>query len=1010
MDTDLKALKPSASVSLARMMPILIVGAVIGGVVVFASVSRFNFEVRRRASLADSASGGRTCQAASDAERQGRWTSSIGQTGKWDEAVALWVRALELDPNNTHASYGLYDTLVHCPHASGNLPIQTLRLDSHVNSASFSPDGERIVTACRDKTVQIWDTKTGSTIGQPLWNDSNVSSASFSPDGSRVLSTGLYSTRLWDAATGVRLSEQLQPNRQVFRGSFSPDGTRVLTLESSVVRFWDSALEKSGGNLHHTPRSGVAESTFKTGSLFHPFGGSGVHISSVQFSPDGTQVITACGYSPSPSGDSDGYAQVWDVTTAAPLGKPLKHESGVSFACFSPDGTRVLTASWDNTARLWDPVTGEPLGEPLRHQSAVKNASFSPDGTRFLTVSDDAAWVWDTASKNPLLMPLRHDAMVLSASFSPDGNRIMTTGNDNTACVWDVATGALLGTPLRHADQVTSASFNPNGMQILTASADQTVRVWNTPTAATSSEPRRYEDHIVGTSFGRKNAKIITRATQLEFRDESRYYQVWDANTGTALGKPLKHGAYLTSADFSPNDKHVVTTCGASYRNNERVPRNDAYKFARVWDFATGETIGQPMEHHFPIRSVSFSSDGSRIVTGVGNHYIDKPHGFAQIWNANTGDLISKTHKLDATVYSAKFSPDGMRVVTACGAFDKPRGHAQVWDANTGEPLGKPLRHDSGVKMATFSPNGTRIVTASWDKTARIWNASTGEQLVKLPHEFFVHSASFSPDGARVLTSCGGEHESRRSYFQVWDASTGTPLGEQHGHDAAAMIASFSPDGDRVFTTSVDTWERDNSTRAWEIPLELKVTPAVLNWARAVAGLRFRNDGELEVIPDDERRKGLAETKLPPGPWAELATWSRTTGPDRKLSPQSKVTLRQIAERERDFGSRASLESALKYDSTVPLARLMLANVLEKGELAKKDGNSHMEPNERKPDSTVPARAAFLRRYDLDRLPNDAKLWLRAAEILRELPNALVGVAPQPITAAEAADRAAKRP
>ena len=88
----------------------------------------------------------------------------------------------------------------------------------------------------------------------------------------------------------------------------------------------------------------------------------------------------------------------------------------------------------------------------------------------------------------------------------------------------------------------------------------------------------------------------------------------------------------------------------------------------------------------------------------------------------------------------------------------------------------------------------------------------------------------------------------------------------------------------------------------------------------------------------------------------------------------------------------------------------MLANVLEKAELAKKDGNSRMEPSERKPDSTVPARAAFLRCYDLDRLPNEAKLSVRAAEILRQLPNANVGVAPKPITAAEAADRAAGHP
>ena len=78
---------------------------------------------------------------------------------------------------------------------------------------------------------------------------------------------------------------------------------------------------------------------------------------------------------------------------------------------------------------------------------------------------------------------------------------------------------------------------------------------------------------------------------------------------------------------------------------------------------------------------------------------------------------------------------------------------------------------------------------------------------------------------------------------------------------------------------------------------------------------------------------------------------------------------RQIAERERDFSpsSRESLESALCYDPTVPLAQIMLANVLEKEELAKEDGQR---------DAMVLARAAHWRRYDLDRLPKDnSKLW-----------------------------------
>jgi hypothetical protein len=62
-----------------------------------------------------------------------------------------------------------------------------------------------------------------------------------------------------------------------------------------------------------------------------------------------------------------------------------------------------------------------------------------------------------------------------------------------------------------------------------------------------------------------------------------------------------------------------------------------------------------------------------------------------------------------------------MRVVTA--SSDKT---ARVWDARTGQPVGAPLEHAADIWSAVFSPDGTRIVTASRDKTARVWGAPAG--------------------------------------------------------------------------------------------------------------------------------------------------------------------------------------------------------------------------------------------------------------------------------------------
>jgi WD40 repeat protein len=121
------------------------------------------------------------------------------------------------------------------------------------------------------------------------------------------------------------------------------------------------------------------------------------------------------------------------------------HKYFVMSAAFSPDGSRILTASEDNTARIWDAATGKTITilrgheQPTGLEPIVYSAAFSPDGSRIVTASvDTTARIWDAATGKEITVLRGHEGEVHSAAFSPDGARIVTASGDNTVRIWDV--------------------------------------------------------------------------------------------------------------------------------------------------------------------------------------------------------------------------------------------------------------------------------------------------------------------------------------------------------------------------------------------------------------------------------------------------------------------------------------------------------------------------------------------------------------------------------------------
>jgi WD40 repeat protein len=129
------------------------------------------------------------------------------------------------------------------------LPVAILTgHEKGVQSAQFSPDGKRIVTASADKTARVWDAATGKTLATLAGHEQAVYSAQFSPDGTRLVTRSAdWTARVWDAATGKALATITGHTNVVWSAQFSPDGTRLVTASADKTAWLWDALPKSAG-------------------------------------------------------------------------------------------------------------------------------------------------------------------------------------------------------------------------------------------------------------------------------------------------------------------------------------------------------------------------------------------------------------------------------------------------------------------------------------------------------------------------------------------------------------------------------------------------------------------------------------------------------------------------------------------------------------------------------------------------------------------------------------------
>ncbi len=239
--------------------------------------------------------------------------------------------------------------------------------------------------------------------------------------------------------------------------------------------------------------------------------------------------------------------------------------------------------------------------------------------------------------------------------------------------------------------------------------------------------------------------------------------------------------------------------------------------------------------HEGPVRSVAYSPDGRRIVSGSAD-------GTLRIWNVVSGAVLLVLRGHDDSVGSVSWSHDGNRIVS--GSDDRT---IHIWDSESGGEVAILRGHIDRVRSVGWSPDGTTIVSGSRDGTVGLWSADLGTfQGVVSRANDQVTSVTFSPNGSRIAV---GTWDAVVRLVEVKSSVFGNAFSkelEYRGHEDRVRCVAWSPTGDRIASGS-----RDGTLRICDLGMsELVVIDANVS----IGGLSWSPDGLLIAAGSEDGR------------------------------------------------------------------------------------------------------------------------------------------------------------
>lgn len=408
-------------------------------------------------------------------------------------------------------------------------------------------------------------------------------------------------------------------------------------------------------------------------------------------------------------------------------------------------GKQLAACGFEGRLHIFDGVAGTLQATFSGHHGQAMDCGWSPDGACIVSCGEDRlVRIWESATGRETHRFPGHRSIVKTVDWSSKEDWIVSGADDGELRFWQPQTTQ----EARHLAGFGAAAWSPDGQWLaLNEPQGRLSRSYAIVNARTGDVVRSFqsEQHkqLLHCFAWSPNARLIAGCFT------GGGVCVWEAATGQLVHALDAHGDEARCVAWSP-DGRLLATCGQD-------------NLVKVWEASSGTLLHTFSEHNVPLGSVRWSPDGRWLAS------IDW-HRDVKIRSTDTWQIQWEIDQERAGVgagaggdYTVAWHPDSSRIVVV-----NSTGQIVVWQLPASGPLSCLWRvdaHTSNIRTLAWSPDGGRIASGSEDRTVKVWNATTGSELLTLDgFELMLKSVSWSPDGRQLCTADS-------SSVKVWDAS-----------------------------------------------------------------------------------------------------------------------------------------------------------------------------------------------------------------------------------------------